>query len=141
MHVRVPKKLVQQMRSDIKAPVSVAKVRDYLREKKLYHYYTSSNNLARTLGDPTSRIRLNTRAFDVMCDEANAVSACFDQMRHEGLIQRKNFVNANVLIWYIATNKFSLPEIKKHLRLPRAATIKKHKAILEQVYARMNHQQ
>ena len=133
MHIRVPRSRIVHMHQTLQQPVTVEKVRAYLRERKLYHYYTSTNNIARVLGDRTTRIKLDTRAFDTMCREADAMSVAFDRMREEGVITRKNFVNANVLILDIATRKFNLPEIRKHLRLPRSPTLKKHAAILTQI--------
>ena len=139
MYIRIPKPLVLKMRKKLKGPVTVTKVRTYLGKNKLYHYYTSANNIARVLGDKTCRIHLDNRAFDIMCIEADTLSDTFDRMRHEGLIKRKNFVNANVLILEIATRKFNLPEIAKHLRLPRPATMKKHQEILTQLYRMREH--
>lgn len=134
MHIRVPIRIVGDMRSAIKGPKTVSKVRSYLKEKKLYHYYTSCNNIARALGDHTERIKLDTRAYNVMCNEADAVSQAFERMKHEGLTKRKNFVNANVLILNIAKRKFALPEIAKHLRLPRKPTLQKHEELLDKIY-------
>tara|TARA_Y100000004_G_scaffold195100_1_gene261313 strand:+ start:2720 stop:3097 length:378 start_codon:yes stop_codon:yes gene_type:complete len=125
------------MQTNIKGKVTVDKVRAYLREKKLYHYYTSSNNLARVLGDDTTRIRLDSKAFSVLCAEAEAISDTFDRMRKEGIIKRKNFVNTHVLILRIATRKFNLPEIGKHLRLPSRVTMKKHNELLDLIYEHM----
>jgi hypothetical protein len=137
MHIRIPRALVLRMRSEISGKMTVAKVRNYLRAHKLYHYYTSSNNLARVLGDTTHRVHLDTRAFHAMCIEADALSHAFERMKKSGLIRRKNFVNTNVLILEIAKRKFALPEIKKFLRLPRATTLKKHEEIIDQIYAFM----
>ncbi len=137
MHIRVPRSLLLEMRKHIGADATVAKVRTYLKSKKLYHYYTSANNIARSLGDKTPRIALDTRAFETMCHEAHVVSAAFERMKATGVLTRKNFVNAQVLIKHIATRIFKLPQIAKHLRLPRAETMKKHEALIDDVYAFM----
>jgi len=137
MFIRVPKKLVAQMRSIIRGKVTVGKVRTFLRDRKLYHYYTSANNIARSLGDDSERIKLDSRAYSAMCVEADAVGRTFDRLRQSGIITRKNFVNTNVLILRIAIDKFKLPEIGKHLRLPRPATAKKHQELLDLIYEHM----
>ncbi len=132
MHIRVPKHLIRSMRRDLKSP-DVGAVRRYLRKKKLYHYYTSSNNIARVLGDDTTRIKLDSHAFNKMVTEADVLSNGFERMRKDGLIKRKNFVNANVLILHIATRQFRLPQIGKHLRLPRPKTQAAHEHILNDI--------
>ena len=134
MHIRVPKQLIIAMRRELKT-ATVKTVRDYLRDKKLYHYYTSSNNIARVLGDQTARIKLDTHAYNKMVREADVLSGGFERMRKDGLIKRKNFVNANVLILHIATRQFKLPQIGKHLRLPRSKTQQAHQSILDAIEA------
>lgn len=135
MPIRVPDKLIMEMREKIKKPINVSKVRAFLRGKKLYHYYSSANYMSHLLGDKSHRITMDSRAYSIMCREADAFSDSFDRMRRDGLTTRKNFVNAHVLILRIATVKFNLPEIKKHLRLPRKETLLKHQQLLDKVDA------
>ena len=131
--IRVPKTLLDDIRKSVTKPINVVKVRAYLRNRKLFHYYSSANYMAHALGDQSHRINIDTRAYDMMCREADAFSDAFDRMRADGVVTRKNFVNAHVLILRIAMKKFNMPQIKKYLRLPRESTRRKHEQLLDQV--------
>ena len=137
MHIRIPKEVVSTVRALLRGKPTATEVRKVLRRKKLYHYYTSVNNIARMLGDRTERIELDTRAYNTMCVEANRVSTVFNMMKESGEIKRKNFVNTNVLIRRIAVSKFKVKNLDLFLRLPRAPTLRKHEEILDRIYAKI----
>lgn len=129
MPIRVPQKLIELIRNHLEGPATVAKVRAYLRQKKLFHYYTVANCIAHQLGDPSKTFSLNSAGFMKMCRIADALSRTFDRLRGD-LISRKNFVNVHVLILFIATRKFDMPGIRRVLRLPRERTTAKHLELL-----------
>jgi len=132
-HIRVPDKLMKDMKVQVKQPVTVDKVRSYLRTRKLFHYYSSANYMSHLLGDKTNKINIDSHAYTIMCREADAFSDAFDRMRADGVIKRKNFVNAHVLILRIAKKKFNLHGFRKYLRLPRKETMAKHEALLDMI--------